>query len=171
MSLVIKQIDKQFPIPSEGIYDAVIVDIVDLGKIDTPWGPKSKISIMWELSSEDPNGNRYIVGKRYTKSLNEKAHLRQDIEALRTQKFKPQELKNGFDLEKLLDVSCKVFISHNETDKRTYANIQSVMPPENGDDGNPKWFNTRPSGDYTRVKNREGYQQPEDYEPSTNGDS
>ncbi|WP_445666585.1 phage replication initiation protein, NGO0469 family [Fodinibius sp. AD559] len=170
MSLVIKEKQKEYPIPDEGIYNAVAIDCVDLGKIETPWGPKSKISIMFELDSEDEDGNRYIVGKRYTKSLHKKAHLRQDLERWRNKKFKPQELKNsGFDLESLIGVSAIVYISHNETDKRTYANIQSILPPEQGSDGTPQWFITRPSGNYTRVIEREDYQEPEEYADAQNG--
>jgi hypothetical protein len=169
MSLVIKEENKQYPIPDEGIYDAVAVDVVDLGKISSPWGPKSKISIMWELDAEDENGNRYVVGKRYTKSLNEKSNLRQDLERWRNRKFKPQELKNGFDLESLIGVSAIVFISHNVTDKRTFANIESLLPPEKTKDGSPGWFTTRPSGQYTRVIERENYLELEEYAASDNG--
>jgi hypothetical protein len=169
MSLVIKEKTKQYPIPDEGIYNAVAVDVVDIGTVESPWGPKEKISIMYELSAEDEEGNRFIVGKRYTKSLNEKSNLRQDLERWRNKKFKPQELKNGYDLESLIGVSAIVYISHNVTDKRTYANIESILPPEQGSDGNPQWFVTRPSGQYTRVIERENYQEPEEYAEAQNG--
>lgn len=110
---------------------------------------------MFELDSEDEDGNRFVVGKRYTKSLNEKSNLRQDLSRWRNRNFKSSELKNGFDLESLIGVSAIVYISHNETDKRTYANIESILPPEQGKDGNPQWFVTRPSGEYVRVIERE----------------
>jgi len=166
MSLVIKEENKQYPIPDEGIYNAVAVDVVDIGKVETPWGPKEKVTIMFELDAEDEGGNRFVVGKRFTKSLNEKSNLYKTLTQWRSRKFKPQELKNGFDLESLIGVSAIVYISHNETDKRTYANIQSVLPPEQGKDGNPQWFVTRPSGQYTRVIERENYKEPEEYSES-----
>jgi hypothetical protein len=171
MSLVIKEQQKEYPIPEEGIFDAVCVDAVELGTVETPWGPKEKITLMFELDAEDEDGNRYVVGKRFTKSLNEKSNLRQDLERWRNRKFKPQELKNGFDLESLIGVSAIVFISHNVTDKRTYANIESILPPEKTKDGSPGWFTTRPSGQYTRVIERENYQEPEEYAVSANGAS
>lgn len=170
MSLVITENQKDYPIPEEGLFNAVCVDAVALGTIETPWGPKEKVSLIFELDATDENGDRYVVGKRYTQSLNEKANLRKDLERWRNKKFTPQELKGGFDLETLIGVSCIVFISHNETDKRTYANIDSILPPEKGEKGNPNWFETRPSGDYTRVINREGYQEPEEYAKSVNGE-
>ncbi|SHG17188.1 hypothetical protein SAMN05443144_12089 [Fodinibius roseus] len=171
MALVIKEQDKDYPIPPEGIIDAVCVDVVDIGKVETPWGPKEKITIMFELGAQDTEGNRYVVGKRYTKSLNEKSNLRGDLERWRSRKFKPQELKNGFDLESLIGVSAIVYISHNETDKRTYANIESILPPQRGPDGQPQWLATRPSGDYVRVTQREGYQEPEEYAETVNAES
>ena len=170
MSLVITENQKDYPIPAEGLFNAVCVDAVALGEIETPWGPKEKVSLIFELDAEDENGNRYVVGKRFTQSLNEKSNLRKDLERWRNRKFKPQELKGGFDLESLIGVSCIVFISHNETDKRTYANIDSILPPETSEDGSPGWLTTRPSGEYTRVINREGYQPPEEYAESVNGE-
>lgn len=169
MSLVIKEKQKEYPIPDEGIYNAVAVDVVDIGTVDTPWGPKEKVTVMFELDSEDEDGNRFVVGKRYTKSLNEKSNLRQDLSRWRNRNFESSELKSGFDLESLIGVSAIVYISHNQTDKRTYANIQSILPPEQGKDGNPQWFITRPSGEYVRVIDRENYQEPEEYAEAQNG--
>lgn len=163
MSLVIKEQQNQYPIPDEGIYNAVCVDVVDLGSVETPWGPKEKITLMFELDAEDENGNQFIVGKRYTKSLNEKANLRQELETWRNRNFRSSELRDGYNLESLIGVSCIVFISHNKTEKRTYANVKSIMPPEKTADGTPGWFATRPSGQYTRVIERENYQEPEEY--------
>jgi len=169
MSLVIKEKQKEhYPIPAEGMYNAVCVDVVDIGTVETPWGPKEKISIMFELAAEDEKENRYIVGKRFTKSLNERSNLYEFLTKWRNRKFKPAELKNGFDLESLIGVSAIVYISHNETEERTYANIQSILPPEKNDDGQPGWFNTRPSGQYTRVIERENYQEPEEYAEAQN---
>lgn len=170
MSILIKEQPKQYPIPNEGIYDAVCVDVVDLGKLDSPWGKKHKVTLIFELAQQSPDGTPFVVSRRYTMSLNEKAHLRQDLERWRNKQFKPQELQDGFDLESLIGVSCIVFISHNETDKRTYANVENIMPPEKNPDGKPNWTATRPSGEYTRVINREGYQEPEEYAESVNGE-
>lgn len=170
MSLVITETQKDYPIPDEGLYEAVNIDAVRLGKIESPWGEKYMISLIFELDAEDSEGNRYVLGKRYTQSLNEKSNLRKDLERWRNKPFKPQELADGFDLESLIGVSCIVFVSHNETDKRTYANIDSILPPEKGDQGNPNWLQTRASGNYTRVINREDYQPPEEYAKTVNGE-
>lgn len=140
MSLVIKEKENEYPIPEEGIFDAVCVDVVDIGKVETPWGPKEKVTIMFELDAQDEEGNRYVVGKRYTKSLNEKSNLRGDLSRWRNRKFKPRELSSGFDLEALNGVSAIVYISHNQTEKRTYANIESILPPTKTEEGNPNWL-------------------------------
>jgi hypothetical protein len=124
---------------------------------------------MFKLDAEDEQGNRCVVGRCYTKSLHEKSNLRQDLERWCNRKFKPRGLKNGYDLVSLIGISAIVYISHNESDKRTYANIETILPPEKPEDGSPSWFVTRPSGEYTRVIERESYQEPEDYAASVNG--
>lgn len=42
MSLVIQEKRKQYPIPDEGIYNAVCVDVIDIGTVETPWGGEGK---------------------------------------------------------------------------------------------------------------------------------
>ncbi len=63
------------------------MDVVDLGELNTPFGRKHKLSIVWELKEKDEQGSHYIVGKRYTWSLNEKSNLRKDLERWRGAKF------------------------------------------------------------------------------------
>lgn len=93
MSLVIKEKEKEYPIPEEGIYNAVCVDVVDLGMLDTPWGKKHKVSIVFELDQEDRDGSRYIVSRRFTMSLNERSHLRQSLEKWRNVNSNHRSLK------------------------------------------------------------------------------
>lgn len=45
--------------------------------------------------------------------------------------YTPEELQLGVDLENLLDMSATLFIAHNETEERTYANIESILPFKN----------------------------------------
>lgn len=168
MSIVIKETPDMYTVPDEGLHAAVLVDAVDLGELETPWGPKHKVSLIFELQDTDEEGNHFIVGKRFTKSLNEKSALRKFLEKWRVEKYSPDELQKGVDLENLLGMSATLFIVHNETEERTYANIESVLPFKN-EQGIVSPYELKPSGQYTRVIDREGYKEPEEYAESVNG--
>jgi len=168
--LIIKEDPSQYPIPDEGLHNAVLVDAVDLGQLETPWGPKHKISLIFELQSKDEDGKPFNVGKRFTRSLNEKASLRKFLEKWRGAKYSPSELSEGVDLENFIGMSATLFIVHNDSSdtERTYANIESVIPYKSQKTGEIAYFELKPSGDYTRVKDREGYQKPEEYAETVN---
>lgn len=168
MSIVIKEDPSMYPVPDEGLFKAVLVDAVDLGQLETPWGKKEKISLIFELQETDEEGNHFIVGKRFTKSLNEKAALRKFLEKWRGDKYTPDELQQGVDLENLIGMSATLFIVHNETEERTYANIESVLPFKD-EQGVVSPYELRPSGQYIRVIDRDGYKEPAEYAESVNG--
>lgn len=65
-------------------------------------------------------------------------------------------------------MSATLFIVHNETEERTYSNIESVLPFKN-EQRVVSPYEPKRSGQYTRVIDREGYQQPEEYAESVNG--
>jgi hypothetical protein len=76
-------------------------------------------------------------------------NLRPMLEAWRGRKFTPQELE-GFDLERLLGVSCQLQLVHVLTDRGgLFANVQAVVPLGRG------MTKLRPSEDYVRVCHRD----------------
>ena len=165
--LLIREDPSLYPVPDEGLHSAVLVDAVDLGNLETPWGQKRKVSLIFELQDTDEEGNPFIVGKRFTKSLNEKAALRKFLEKWKGSKYTPVELQQGVDLENLIGVSATLFIVHNETEERTYANIESILPYKDKH-GDVNHFAMQPSGEYTRVIDREGYKEPDVYAEEVN---
>lgn len=165
--LIITEDPSNYPVPEEGLHNAVLVDAVDLGQLETPWGPKHKVSLIFELETTDEEGRHFIVGKRFTRSLNEKAALRKFLEKWKGSKYTPAELSVGVDLENLIGMSATLFIVHNETEERTYANLESVLPFKD-ENGEISYYKLRPSGNYTRVVNREGYKEPDEYAESEN---
>jgi hypothetical protein len=167
MPLIIQEDPNKYPLPPEGLHKAVCVDVVDLGDLDTKFGSKHKLSVIFELEELDNEGKRFLVGKRYTWSLNEKSNLRKDLERWLGKKFKSEELMAGFDLEELLGLNATLFISHNVGEERTYANIETILPIGNGK-GTDKYA-LKPSADYLRVIHREGYKEPALYAASLNG--
>jgi len=143
MAIIAKANNKEYPICPEGAWQAVCVDVIDMGvvKSNNPsWPDRQKVQIRWQVGLtydyKDENGDthtrRHMIIQSYTLSLNEKASLRHDLEAWRGKKFSPEELK-GFDLEKLIGANCQLGIIHNEgTDGKIYANISAIMPLTKG---------------------------------------
>ena len=166
--LIIREDPSLYPVPEEGLHAAVLVDAVDLGQLETPWGAKHKVSLIFELQTVDEDGKHYVIGKRFTRSLNDKATLRKFLEKFRGSKYTPSELTEGVDLENLIGMSATLFIVHNETEERTYANIESILPYKNSK-GVISYYELLPSGQYIRVKDREGYKELAEFAEAVNG--
>lgn len=121
------------PAPS-GVHHAVAVDVIDKGLQPNQFKPgttQRKIDIAWQLSETRDDGKRFLVYKRYTLSLNEKATLRKDLESWRGRAFTREE-EMGFDVEAILGANCLINVQHNTKDNRTYANVVAVMPLAKG---------------------------------------
>lgn len=116
------------PCPA-GVHDAVCAFVEDLGYEYSEQFQKEshKVVIVWEINQPMEDGRPYMISKRYTLSLNEKANLRKDLEGWRGQKFTEDQLK-GFDLEVLRGKQCQLQIIHNEKDGKVFANIQAILP-------------------------------------------
>lgn len=148
MSIIARRPESNFTPCPEGLHHAVCVDVIDLGILQTNWGDKHKVRIVWQVEEENSEtGKRFDVRKQYNLSLHEKATLRKDLESWRGRKFTENEL-DGFDLEKLLGVNCQVQVVQDITDEsKIYANVQAVVPP-------PKGAQKLSVLDYTRMKDR-----------------
>ena len=138
------------PAPA-GVKAAVCVDVEDLGWIEEEYnGQKNvrhKVLIYFQIKDIEPNsGKPFLVVKRYTASLHEKANLRKDIETWFGRDLTPEEI-GEFDLEELIGDNCQLVIAHRESKGKTYANIQTIIPPSEGQDMKPT--------DYVRKKDRE----------------
>jgi hypothetical protein len=127
---------KVFTPAPEGVHQAVAVDVIDQGMKPNPFKPGSqqhKIDIAWQISERRDDGKPYLVYKRYTLSLNEKATLRHDLESWRGKPFTRDE-ELGFDVESIIGANCLVNIQHKQSSdgSKTFANVISVMPlPKN----------------------------------------
>lgn len=129
MSLILNATgNSEFKPAPEGQYQAVCVDVIDKGMCETSFGLKHKLGMVFQIEGERmENGSRYTVFTQFTASLHENSALRPFLEAWRGRAFSDDELK-GFDIEKLIGANAFVQIIHNESNDKTYANIQSIMP-------------------------------------------
>ena len=114
-----------------GMHQAVCVDVVDLGVLDVTWQGVSKrqhkVNVAWQINEDRDDGKPYLVFKRYTLSLGEKATLRKDLESWRGKPFTRDE-EMGFDVETVIGVNCLLNITHRTVGDKTYANVASVNP-------------------------------------------
>ncbi len=95
---------------------------------------KRKVIIGWELEQKMSDGRPFMLSKRYTLSLHEKATLRHDLESWRGQAFTPEEL-DGFDIEVLKGKQCRVNVIHKPKEGGgVSASIQAVMKAAKGVD-------------------------------------
>lgn len=123
---------KNFTPAPEGIHVACCCDVVDLGLSDQGYGEKHYVEVRFQLEDADETGRRFMVRRRYTLSLGEKATLRKDLETWRGRKFSREELA-GFDLERLIGVPAQVQVVHKLSDQgKTFANISAVIPTGKG---------------------------------------
>ena len=152
----------KLPLPEAGTTQAVCCAVWDLGLQKTSFAGEEKVQhkiiIAWEITEKinapesEYNGKPYMLNKKYTLSLGEKANLRKDLASWRGIPFTEDELKNGFDLDKLYGANCYIGIKH-EPDridpKKVYANVTAILPIPKGlakitplrarDEAPPKW--------------------------------
>ena len=100
-----------------GTHVARCIKIIDLGTQTSEYkgevNIRNQILVMFELPNEtietDEGPKPFIASKFYTNSLNEKATLRQDLEAWRAKQFTEEEL-DGFDLMNILGKPCMISV-------------------------------------------------------------
>lgn len=150
------------PLPEAGTTQAVCCAVWDLGVQKTYYNGEErlqhKIIVAWEIAQNievpdsEYNGKPYMLNKKYTLSLGEKANLRKDLEAWRNKPFTAAELEDGIDIESLYGANCLIGIKHVPDVKdpsKVYANVTAILPITKGttkmtpvrarDEAPPKW--------------------------------
>jgi hypothetical protein len=150
MSIIAKSNgEKEFskiPLPEAGTVQAVCCAVWDLGLQETNFLDEKtgknkvqhKIIIAWEIEQKidqpdsEYHGKPYMLNKKYTLSLGDKATLRHDLESWRGKAFPADQVTSGFDVEQLYGVNCLLGITHTP-DKydpsKVYANVSALLPP------------------------------------------
>jgi hypothetical protein len=118
---------KVFELAPEGDYQAVLIDVVDLGLITSTFNGETKtqhkIMLVWQATEQDPQGNPYRFFKRYTVSLHAKSNLTAAIK-----KMTKQVPQKGFELDDLIGVNSNLEIAHqtNTSTGKTYTIVESI---------------------------------------------
>ena len=141
----------EFKPAPEGEHRGIVVDITPLKTIHGDYGPREVFQIVFELNTEMDDGRRYMIRSRnFTPSLHEKSNLRPFLEKLLGHRLTKEELA-GFDTEEIMGIPVKLEVEHEETDKGVFARISYIKRIDE---------KIEPSGDYVRVKDREGEDEP-----------
>jgi hypothetical protein len=128
-----KGMTDEYELAPQGVHPAVCADVVELGMQDTPWGPKNKIRLVWQIAELDTKGKRHTVVKKYTLSLHKKANLSLDLESWRGKTFTKEEQDEGFEVNDIVGATCLLNVQHNlGTEGRMYANVVAIMPLSKG---------------------------------------
>jgi len=137
MSLTIKKQGGDFEMAPEGTHAARCYQIIDIGTQRVEYKGEQKLRDKVILSFELPDekmedGRPFIIHQEYTASLNEKAKLRQHLEAWRGKAFTDEEM-NGFDIGCFLNQPCLVSISHRTSASGNhYTVISGISKPLKG---------------------------------------
>jgi hypothetical protein len=127
MSYVMRNNSSKFEIPSEGVHQAVLVDVIALGEVETGYGPKQKLRFRWLVDELGTFGKPLGVIASYNNTWHEKSSLRRDIKAMLG-----RDPGEQFDLASLIGQNCRLVIKHAEHEGKTYANIGAVLRLEAG---------------------------------------
>ena len=128
MTIIAKSAETSYPKVPIGVHKARCVKVIDLGTQKQEYGGeiswKRQILVIWELPEELNNDQPMTISKFYTLSLHEKANLGIDLTSWRGRPFTETE-KQGFDVTKLIGVTCQVNVMHKDNGKE---DISSIMP-------------------------------------------
>lgn len=128
MTIIAKSAETSYPKVPIGVHKARCIKVIDLGTQKQEYGGetswKRQILVIWELPEELNNDQPMTISKFYTLSLHEKSNLGKDLTSWRGRPFTETE-KQGFDVEKLIGVTCQVNVMHKDNGKE---DISSIMP-------------------------------------------
>lgn len=120
-----------YEIPPEGIHQAVCVDIINLGEVETKFGVKPQVAIVFQLECEGgyrrTDNQRFEIRRIFNPTLTGSSTLKKFLEQWRGKSFDKAELE-GFQLAKLYKTNAQIQVIHKEGEKGMYANIVSIQP-------------------------------------------
>ena len=132
MALVLEsKVGGEFRPHVEGIHNAVCVDVINLGLVETEFQGQrrlvNKVRIVFETEQRTEDGRNCTISKTYTASLHPKAKLTEGLGKWRGRPVVPGE---SIDLDKLIGACATLVISHQTSlAGRTYASIDAISKP------------------------------------------
>ena len=119
---------KQFQILDEGLVNATLAAVQDLGLVQSNFDgnvtEKPKIRLVFETDVFDTETNEPLIAiMTATNSMHEKSSLRKAVKSIQGKDSGDGKI----DTELLIGAQVQLLIQHNESNGRTYANIASII--------------------------------------------
>jgi hypothetical protein len=128
MSIFVKYNEPdQYKDLEEGLHSAVVVDVVDRGQVETQFGVREIVQIIFALDQNGKDGRPLLVARNFNKSLHPKSSLSNAIRQL-----EGRDPGTSCDLERLIGRNATLNIVLNESGGRTYPNIDAILPAQKG---------------------------------------
>jgi hypothetical protein len=126
MSIIVnKPESKDFEIPADGLYQAVLADVVDLGEQPTNFGNKHRARFIYILTETDSEGRPFRLMQQLNVSIHEKSGMFKVVRRLLG-----KDPGESLDLESLIGKQCQLDVMQNEgSEGKVYANVQTVLAP------------------------------------------
>ena len=109
----------------EGQYSAICVDVIERLNVETQYGAKNKVGIIFLTDAPHKDDNPQTVSRWFTASMHPKANLRAFVESWFGKKL-PKD-QTDFDTEKLIGCKASLQVVHNEVGDTVYGNIDTIM--------------------------------------------
>lgn len=127
---------QEFERLAPGMYGAVCCNVVDVGVHEQEYNGAKKdvhqVYICFEvdklMTQGEYAGKPFMVSKRFTLSLHEKADLAKTLEQWFGKTLTPEQRKDGIDLEKCIGKLCTLNLVQTQKGDKTYTNISAVLP-------------------------------------------
>ena len=143
--------------PSVGLHNAVLVDVIDKGVQTVEYNGEQKqlhkVRLLWETEEKTSGGRPMMVGRTYTRSLAPRSNLRAALRSWRGKDLSGEET-GGVDIDNFIGKPAQVFVASFDSNGEPRVYVDKVLEPLEDEQ-------LRPSGEYTRMQDREGYQPPE----------
>jgi hypothetical protein len=127
MSPLVKRYTSDFPIPDEGLHEAELLAVRDLGLVKGYDGVlKPKVKLIWRLGSTGATGRPLQVHQTLNSSLHPQSALSKVIADILGKAPDPGA---DFELNALIGAKVELLIKHNRSEAtgRVFANVAQIL--------------------------------------------
>ncbi len=110
----------------EGQYAARCVDVVTMYGVETQWGIKNMLRLVFITDAEREGGKAWFISRRFNATIHQKSTLGQFLVNWRGRAFTKDEL-HAFDEESLVGAGAYLTIGRREKDGEVYDQLMSAV--------------------------------------------
>jgi len=115
---------------AETIVNAVCVDVIDLGKVKTPWGTKPMVKAVFETDLLDEYGEQRILIRAFHKHPHEKSALSIAVKSWCGRNLAEEEEAGVFDLKILIGQQARLKLEPTLAQNgNSFDKVAEILPP------------------------------------------